>query len=467
MSEKLMNTRPALLLVDDDAEIRDQMKWALASDYQMMEALDRPTALAHVRKAMPRLILLDLGLPPDIEGASEGLAVLQEILRLNPMAKVIVITGNSDRAQAVAAIESGAYDFIEKPVQLEVLKVVLQRAAYLSNLEHEHRVLQQQAGQNEFSELVGDSSKMQDVFRMIRRVGPSDVPVLITGESGTGKELVARAIHRQSARKGEPFVAINCGAIPETLLESELFGYEKGAFTGAVQQRKGRIEGARDGTLFLDEIGDIPLGLQVKLLRFLQDHTIQRLGGKETINVDARILAATNVDLQKAIKEDRFREDLYYRLCVVTIAVPALRERGSDVTLLARTLLTKFAEEEKKSLKGFTPQAWEALTTYSWPGNVRELENRIKRAVVMAEGKYVTPANLELIDPSSGEEETSTLRASRDSREKDLVRLAMEKAEGNVSRAAEELGISRPTLYQLLARYGLKKPKSEDQKEKA
>jgi two-component system NtrC family response regulator len=467
MSEKLMNIRPALLLVDDDAEIRDQMKWALASDYQMMEASDRPTALAHARKAMPRLILLDLGLPPDIEGASEGLAILQEILRLNPMAKVIVITGNSDRAKAVAAIESGAYDFIEKPVQLEVLKVVLQRAAYLSNLEQEHRVLQQQAGQNEFSELVGDSSKMQTVFRMIRRVGPSDVSVLITGESGTGKELVARAIHRQSARKGEPFVAINCGAIPETLLESELFGYEKGAFTGAVQQRKGRIEGARDGTLFLDEIGDIPLGLQVKLLRFLQDHTIQRLGGKETINVDARILAATNVDLQKAIKEDRFREDLYYRLCVVTIAVPALRERGSDVTLLARTLLTKFAEEEKKSLKGFTPQALEALTTYNWPGNVRELENRIKRAVVMAEGKYLTSENLELKDPSSAEEETSTLRASRDSRERDLVRLAMEKAEGNVSRAAEELGISRPTLYQLLARYGLKKPKSEDQKEKA
>jgi two-component system, NtrC family, response regulator len=467
MSEKLMNTRPALLLVDDDAEIRDQMKWALASEYQLLEASDRPTALAHVRQAMPRLVLLDLGLPPDTDGASEGLAILQETLRLNPMAKVIVITGNSDRAKAITAIESGAYDFIEKPVQLEVLRVVLQRAAYLSNLEQEHRVLQQQAGQNEFSELVGDSSKMREVFRMIRRVGPSDVPVLIIGESGTGKELVARAIHRQSARKSEPFVAINCGAIPETLLESELFGYERGAFTGAAQQRKGRIESAQRGTLFLDEIGDVPLALQVKLLRFLQDHTIQRLGAKETLTVDARILAATNVDLQQAINQGRFREDLYYRLCVVTIAVPALRERGSDVTLLARTLLMKFAEEEKKSLKGFTPQALEALTTYNWPGNVRELENRIKRAVVMAEGKYLTSENLELKDPSSAEEETSTLRASRDSREKDLVRFAMEKAEGNVSRAAEELGISRPTLYQLLARYGLKKPKSEDLKEKA
>jgi two-component system NtrC family response regulator len=461
-----MNTRPALLLVDDDPEIRDQMKWALASDYQLQEASDRSTALAHVREAMPRLILLDLGLPPDIDGASEGLAILRETLRLNPMAKVIVITGNSDRAKAVAAIESGAYDFIEKPVQLDVLKVVLQRATYLSNLEEEHRVFQQPAGQSEFSELVGDSSKMREVFRMIRRVGPSDVPVLITGESGTGKELVARAIHRQSVRKGESFVAINCGAIPETLLESELFGYEKGSFTGATQQRKGRIESAQRGTLFLDEIGDIPLTLQVKLLRFLQDHEIQRLGAKETIVVDARIIAATNVDLQKAIGEGRFREDLYYRLCVVMMAVPALSERGSDITLLARTFLTKFAEEGKKSLKGFTPQAVEALMAHDWPGNVRELENRIKRAVVMAEGKYVTPANLELKDPSSSEEEASTLRASRDSREKDLVRLAMEKAEGNVSRAAAELGISRPTLYQLLARYGLKKAKSAGQKKK-
>lgn len=458
MSEKPMNIRPALLLVDDDAEIRDQMKWALASDYQLQEASDRSTALAHVREAMPRLILLDLGLPPDIDGASEGLAILRETLRLNPTAKVIVITGNSDRAMAVAAIESGAYDFIEKPVQLNVLKVVLQRAAYLSNLEQEHRALQQQARQNDFEELVGDSSKMQDVLRMIRRVGPSDVPVLIAGESGTGKELVARAIHSQSARKGEVFVTINCGAIPETLLESELFGYEKGSFTGATQQRKGRIESAQRGTLFLDEIGDIPLGLQVKLLRFLQDHTIQRLGAKETIAVDARILAATNVDLKKAISEGRFREDLYYRLCVVTIEVPALSERGSDITLLARTFLTKFAEVEQKPLKGFTPQALEALTSHNWPGNVRELENRIKRAAVMAEGKYVTPANLELKDPSSIEGEVSTLRASRNNREKDLVRLAMEKAEWNVSRAATELGISRPTLYQLLARYGLKKP---------
>ena len=462
-----MNTLPILLLVDDDAEIREQMKWALASEYQLLEASDRPTALAHVRRAMPQLVLLDLGLPPDTDGASEGLAILHETLQLNQMAKVIVVTGNSDRAKAVAAIEGGAYDFIEKPVQLDVLKIVLQRAAYLSNLEQESRALLEQTGQNEFEGLVGNSAGMQDLFRMIRRVGPSDVPVLITGDSGTGKELVAHAIHRQSERKGQPFVPIHCGAIPETLLESELFGYEKGSFTGATQQRKGRIEQAQGGTLFLDEIGDIPPGVQVKLLRFLQEHEIQRLGAKETIVVNARILAATNIDLQKAISEGRFREDLYYRLCVVTIKVPVLRERGSDVVLLARTFLMQFAQEQNKPLKGFTPQAIEALMAHSWPGNVRELENRVKRAVVMAEERHVTSMNLELQDPASSEGDGPTLRRSRENREKDLVRLAMEKAEGNISRAAGDLGISRPTLYQLLARYGLKKVKLEDLNEKA
>jgi two-component system, NtrC family, response regulator len=446
-----MANRLSLLLVDDDAEIRDQMKWALSSDYEVIEAADRIAALAEVRRILPQLILLDLGLPPDVDGASEGLAILRESLQLNPSAKVIVITGNSDRAKAMAAIESGAYDFIEKPVQLDVLKVVLQRASYLSNLEQENRELQRRSGQNEFEGLVGDSPRIQDVFRMVRRVGPSDVPVLITGESGTGKELVARAIHRQSVRKIEPFVPINCGAIPETLLESELFGYEKGAFTGATQQRKGRIESAQGGTLFLDEIGDIPLGLQVKLLRFLQDHSINRLGGKESIAVDARIIAATNVDLQKAISDGRFREDLYYRLCVITIAVPSLRERGSDIPLLARTFLMRLSDELKKPLRGFTPHAMEALTSYGWPGNVR----------VMADGRYVTDENVELRTPQSGIADTASLKASRGTREKDLVRLALEKAEGKISPAAAELGISRPTLYQLLTRYGLRKSKSE------
>jgi|SoiMetStandDraft_5_1073268.scaffolds.fasta_scaffold02556_3 two-component system, NtrC family, response regulator len=461
-----MNTLPTLLLVDDDPEIREQMKWALASDYELLEASDRPSALRSVRQAMPHIILLDLGLPPDTDGASEGLAVLREALQINPLIKVIVLTGNSDRANAIAAIQSGGYDFIEKPVQLDVLKIVLQRAAYLSNLEQENRSFQQQTGLKEAVGLMGNSRPMQEVFRNIRLVGTSDVPVLITGESGTGKELVARAIHGQSARTSGAFVAINCGAIPDTLLESELFGYEKGAFTGAVQQRKGRIESARGGTLFLDEIGDIPLALQVKLLRFLQNHEIQRLGGKETIVVDARILAATNIDLQKAMNEGRFREDLYYRLCVVTIDVPPLRERGSDISLLARTFLVRASDELKKPLKGFTPQAIDALMSHGWPGNVRELENRLKRAVVMAEGWYVTPENLEL-QTTVSPVDASTLKSSRDHHEKELVRLAMEKAEGNVTRAASYLGVSRPTVYQLLARYGLKKTKAEDHNEKA
>lgn len=459
-----MNDRPILLLVEDDTEIRDQMKWALASDYQVLEASDRQTALEHVRQAVPSLVLLDLGLPPDVDGASEGLGILQETLRCNPLTKVIVVTGNSDRAKAVAAIESGAYDFIEKPVQLDVLRVVLQRALYLANLEKDHRVLQERIGGRELDGLVGASAPMLEVFHLIRRVAPSDVPVLITGESGTGKEMVARAIHRQSPRQAGPFVAINCGAIPETLLESELFGYERGAFTGATQQRRGRIESAQGGTLFLDEIGDIPPGLQVKLLRFLQERQIQRLGGKEPIAVDSRIIAATHIDLQKAMSEGRFREDLYYRLCVVTLAVPALKVRGSDIVLLARTFLSRFSEEQKKPLKGFSSEALVALTAHDWPGNVRELENRIKRAVVMAEGRYVTPENLELRKPNPAEEAGLRLKESREHRERDLVRMAMEKAEGNITRAAAELGISRPTLYQLLARYGLKKPTVADRK---
>ncbi|OQW32181.1 MAG: sigma-54-dependent Fis family transcriptional regulator [Nitrospira sp. SG-bin2] len=454
-----MTANPVLLLVDDDEQIREQMKWALAGTYQVLEASDRPTAIEQMRRVMPELILLDLGLPPDIDGASEGLAILREALKLNPLAKVIVITGNSDRAKAVAAIQGGAYDFIEKPIQLDVLKVVLQRAQYLANLERENRAPLQQAGQSEFEGLVGNSEPMQEVFRMIRRVGPSDVPVLITGESGTGKELVARAIHCQSRRKDAAFVAINCGAIPDTLIESELFGYEKGAFTGAAQQRKGRIEGAQGGTLFLDEVGDIPLPLQVKLLRFLQEHEIQRLGGKETITLDTRVIAATNVDLRQAVSEGRFREDLYYRLCVISIPVPPLSTRRADIPLLARTFLLRFADHQRKPITGFSSEAMAALTGYSWPGNVRELENRVKRAVVMAEGKYITPENLELTAAIGHEGDERTIRGSRESREKELVLLAMEKAQGNVSRAAAELGISRPTLYQLLARYGLKKPK--------
>lgn len=457
-----MSTRPALLLVTDDAAIRDQMKWALTSDYELLETSDRAVALCHVRQAMPPLVVLDLGFPSDGVSATERLATLQKMLRLNQEAKVIVIMDNPDRTDAIAALESGAYDVLERPVQIDVLKVLLQRAMYLFNLEHERRAIREQAGVTEFDGFEGNSTPMQEVFGMIRRVGPSDVPVLITGESGTGKELVAHAIHRLSARKEAPFIAINCGAIPETLLESELFGYEKGSFTGAAQQKKGRIESAQGGTLFLDEIGDIPLSLQVKLLRFLQDHKIHRLGGKDSVSVDVRVLAATNVDLQEVIDSGRFRKDLFYRLCVVAITIPRLKARGSDITLLARRFLMRFAEAEKKLMKGFTPQAIEALLAHSWPGNVRELENRVMRAVVMAEGKYVTSANLELKDISSVNRDSTPLRVARDIHEKELVKVMLEKADGNVSKVAVELGISRPTLYQLLSRYGLRQSKFTD-----
>lgn len=455
----MMNNRSPLLLVDDDETIRDQMRWALAADYEVLEAADRPTALAQVRKMMPRLVLLDLGLPPDVDGASEGMAILRATLQINPAAKVIVITGNSDRARAIEAIQNGAYDFIEKPIQLDVLKIVLQRALYLGGLEQENRASQEVASDDQFEGLIGESPQIRELFHIIRRVGPSDAPVLITGESGTGKELVARAIHRRSIRFEQPFVAINCGAIPDTLLESELFGHEKGAFTGAVQQRKGRIEHAQGGTLFLDEIGDIPLPLQVKLLRFLQERQIQRLGGKDLISIDARIIAATHIDLRQAIEDGRFREDLYYRLCVVTIFIPSLRTRPGDVPLLAQAFLRRIADEQDKPLVGFTTEAMEALLSHQWPGNVRELENRIKRAVIMAEGRYITPSHLDLGQEDKTKESTLTLKGLRESQERDLVRLAMEKANGNVSRAAAELGISRPTLYQLLDRYGLRKPK--------
>lgn len=453
--------QPVLLLVDDDETIRDQMRWALAVDYEVLEAADRPTALAHLRQARPKLVLLDLGLPPDVDGASEGMAILRAALQMNPAVKIIVITGNSDRARAIEAVQNGAYDFIEKPVQLEILKVVLQRASYLADLEQENRALQEAAGDDEFEGLIGRSSFMQELIQTIKRVAPSDVPVLITGESGTGKELVARAIHRRSTRFEKPFVAINCGAIPDTLLESELFGHEKGAFTGAVQQRKGRFEHAQGGTLFLDEIGDIPLPLQVKLLRFLQERQIQRLGGKELIPIDARIIAATHVDLRQALEDGRFREDLYYRLCVVTISIPPLSARTGDVPLLAQAFLRRIADEQRKPLVGFTAEAMEALLSHQWPGNVRELENRIKRAVIMAEGRYITPSHLDLEQRDRTKENILTLRGLRESQERDLVRLAMEKANGNVSRAAAELGISRPTLYQLLDRYGLRKPKQD------
>ena len=447
----------SILVVEDDPDLLEQMKWALGSEYHLFSAKDRRTALTMARRESPPIVLLDLGLPPDAEGASEGLATLEEILVFAPRTKVIVITGNSDRANALAAVQIGAYDFIQKPVQLEVLKIILQRAAYLFRLEQENRAFQERSGSREFPEIIGVSPAMQQVYEIIRRVSGSDVPVLITGESGTGKELVARAIHRLSARKDGPFVAINCGAIPEQLLESELFGHEKGAFTGAHRQMKGKVEYASGGTLLLDEIGEMPLGLQVKLLRFLQDGLVERVGGREAISVDTRVLATTNVNLKEAIDRRLFREDLFYRLSVIQIPVPSLKDRGDDVILIAQAFLLRYRDMLNARVSGMSEETRAALREYAWPGNVRELENRMKRGVLMAKSAVLQPGDLEL--PLKGPSRPSiTLKSATSELEKNLILQALVYQNWNISRAAEDLGISRQTLHELIRKHGLENP---------
>jgi two-component system NtrC family response regulator len=449
-------SHPGLLIVEDDPEIREQMKWALMPTYQIFEAKDRASAVDIVRAERPLLVAMDLGLPPHPDEVSEGLAALDEMLAIDPLAKIIVVTGNSERSSALKAVALGAYDFIQKPVQLDVLKVVLQRAWHLSSIERENRMLLERASTDAFYDILGSSPPMQKVFEIVRRVSASDIPVLIAGPSGSGKELVAKAIHRQSERRNGPFVAINCGAIPESLLESELFGHEKGAFTGAHVQRKGRIEAAEGGTLFLDEIGELSAALQVKLLRFLQERQLERVGGREAISVDARVLAATNIDLQKSIGDGRFREDLYYRVCGVSITLPPLREREGDVELLATAFLKRYADEHKKAIRGFTRQASEAMKQYSWPGNVRQLQHCIQRAVIMAQGAMITWEDLGLPCEPAGTE-LSSLKKVREEAEKTLIRQALAKHNGNITKTATELGISRPTLHDLIAKYSLKK----------
>ena len=409
--------KPKLLIVEDDEEIRAQMKWALAGDYAVWLTADRQAAMEVLRTERPAVVTLDLGLPPHPSDATEGLATLDEILEVDRLTKVIIISGNSDRTNALQAVERGAYDFIEKPVQVEILNIVLQRAVAMYRLEQENLALREREQDVAFHEIIGDSPPMQRVFETIRRVAGSDIAVLILGESGTGKELIARAIHRQSGRRDFPLIAVNCGAIPENLLESELFGHEKGAFTGAHAQRKGRIESAQGGTLFFDEVGELPMPLQVKLLRFLQEQHVERIGGREAIAVDVRMIAATNTDLAKAMRAGRFREDLYYRLEGVTIVAPPLRERGADIELLAKALLQRYADEYKKPLPPFTEQAINAIQRYNWPGNVREMENRIKRAVMMAEGRKLTLDDLELGTPSA-KCEGRTLKEVRETVEK-------------------------------------------------
>ena len=432
------------------------MKWALTADYDVYLAEDRQSAIAIINKEQPAVVTLDLGLPPNPAGVEEGFAVLDHILDEYSHTKVIIITGRGEKENALRAVEKGAYDFFYKPIQLDELKVVLRRAFHLSQLEQEQREMRHRLSGNTFEDMIGTSQKMQDVFSTIRKVATTDAPVLITGESGTGKELVARAIHRLSIRESKPFIPINCSAIPENLIESELFGHEKGTFTGAHAQRKGRFEMAEGGTLFLDEIGDLPQLLQVKLLRFLQEKAIERVGGREQIEVDTRILAATNRDLEEAMKKATFREDLYYRLNVVKISLPPLRERNADVILLAKTFLDRYTSEIRKKIKGFNSQAIESIERYPWPGNVRELENRIKRAVIMSEGKKITAEDLEM-ESTAGKKESMVLKDARKMLEKELILKAIARNENSLTKAAAELGVSRPTLYDLMEKLGIPK----------
>ncbi|MBI3772219.1 MAG: PEP-CTERM-box response regulator transcription factor [Gammaproteobacteria bacterium] len=442
-----------LLIIEDDPGLQSQLRWCFEG-YQVVIAGDREEGLTALRRHEPPVVLLDLGLPPDAENASEGLAALDEILRIAPTTKIIVVTGNDERENAVKAIAKGAYDYYQKPVDAEVLGMIVERAYQLFELEAENRLLNQQFGSSSVKGVLASSPQMMKICRTVEKVAPTNVTTLLLGESGTGKEVIARALHDLSQRKSKPFIAINCGAIPETLLESELFGYEKGAFTGAVKQTKGKIEYADSGTLFLDEIGDIPGQLQVKLLRFLQERVIERLGGRGEIPVDVRVVCATNQNLTELVQAGRFREDLYYRISEITINIPPLREREGDAVLLARVFLDRFAQEHHRNLRGFTDDAIAAIEAHPWPGNVRELENKLKRAVIMAEGNRVTAEELELATGAIGA--SLNLREVRESAERAAIMRAMAMFPDNVAQTAESLGVSRPTLYDLLAKYGLK-----------
>lgn len=450
-----MKSTPTLLVVDDDEDIRSQMRWALAQDYQVALAEDRKSALAAFHERKPDVVLLDLGLPPYPGTAQEGLSTLSELLAAEKSAKIIIISGQSERENALQAVSAGAYDFLNKPVEMEELKIIIKRAFHVASLEAENRTLQNRLDQSNFAGMMGNSTGMQDLFAGIRKVAGSDATVLILGDSGTGKEMAAQAIHERSLRKDGPFIAINCGAIPENLLESELFGHEKGSFTGAHATRQGRVETADGGTLFLDEVGELPLSLQVKLLRYLQEQSIERVGGRKLIPVNTRVIAATNVDLKKALLEGRFREDLYYRLAVVVLRLPPLRHREGDIELIANAFLKRFAAQNGKDLPKLSPEALRAIHKHDWPGNVRELENRIKRAIIMAEGSRISAADLEL----SSENENNPIRSlkkAREELEREMILEALRRNAGNVSRAATDLEISRPTLYELIQKLEIK-----------
>jgi two-component system NtrC family response regulator len=441
-----------LLIVEDDLGLQSQLRWGFEG-FEVALCADREAALAEVRRSAPTVVSLDLGLPPDPGGVSEGFRTLKEILALEPATKVIVVTGHDDRRNAVNAIGLGAYDFYEKPIDPEILAFVVERAARVRFLEDENRRLAAAGFSSPFAGLIAASPEMLKVCRAVEKLAPVDATTLILGESGTGKEVLVRILHSLSGRSRKRLVAINCAAIPEALLESELFGYEKGAYTGAVKTTIGKIETADGGILFLDEIGDLPMPLQAKLLRFLQERVVERLGGRREIPVDVRVICATHQDIPALIREGRFREDLYYRINEATIQVPPLRERSGDAVVLARAFLTRFADQQRSAVRDFTHAALEIIEHYAWPGNVRELENRVKRAVIMAEGGVITPEDLELVDVPV-QAEPFELREVRELAELKAIQRALAYTDNNMTRAAELLGVTRPTLYNMMKKYG-------------
>jgi two-component system NtrC family response regulator len=443
-----------LLIVEDDPGLQRQLRWSFEK-YDVRVSGDYESAVQEFKAWEPRVATVDLGLPPDPDGASEGLRTLEAMLAVDPGAKIIVVTGNEDRANALKAVAMGAYDFYQKPINADVLGLIIDRAHHLYALEEENRALHRFDRTMPLAGFVSADPGVLKVCKTVEKVASADVSVLLLGESGTGKELLARALHNLSNRAKHRFMAINCAAIPETLLESELFGHERGAFTGAVKTTKGKIEEADGGTLFLDEIGDVPPALQVKLLRFLQERVIERIGGRQEIPVDIRLVAATHQNLEELIANGRFREDLYYRISEMVIRIPPLREREGDAALLAHTFLARFGADLNKKVKGFTPDAIAALNAYEWPGNVRELENRMKRAIIMSEGNRISAANLELPEGVGGPPSLSLKRARREAELREINR-ALAQCEGNISAAAKLLGISRPTLYDLMRQHGAK-----------
>ncbi len=448
---------PVLLIVEDDEGLQRQLKWAYEG-YRVVAATSRSQAIDLLRLHEPAVVTLDLGLPPDPDGTSEGFTTLAEILGLKPDTKVIVASGHGARESALRAIALGAYDFYRKPVDIDDLGLIVARAFHLHEIEQENRRLE--AGGSDPRTVLGSiitaAPEMLKVARTIERVAPAEVSVMLLGASGTGKELLARAVHDLSPRRRGEFVAINCAAIPENLLEAELFGYERGAFTGAVKTTPGKIEQAEGGTLFLDEVGDIPLPLQVKLLRFLQERVIERIGGRSVIAVDTRIVCATHQDLESMIAAGRFRDDLYYRLAEIVVMIPTLAERPGDAVLLARHFVTRFARSMNPKVQGPGPDAADAIDAHVWPGNVRELENRIKRAVIMADGRSIGAADLDLgPQPSPDESRAINLRAAREVADRRAIRQALARTDNNISGAAKLLGVSRPTLYDLIKQYQL------------